>query len=198
MSRILFYDTETSGMPLWDKPSTDRGQPHIVQLYAALVDSETRSTLQQVDLLIRPDGWEIDPETTAVHGITQERALAEGVPEHLAVVLLFELWQLADLRVAHVETFDARIQRIGMKRFGYGDKLADLWKDGPAACTAKLSKPAVRPEGAKVPKLADAYRHFTGQELTDAHTARADVLACMAVYWAVIDGSPRREQFPEA
>lgn len=35
--KVLFYDTETSGMPLFDQPSSDPRQPHIVQLAAALV-----------------------------------------------------------------------------------------------------------------------------------------------------------------
>ena len=39
MNRILFYDTETSGMPLFDQPSSDPRQPHLMQIAAALVEA---------------------------------------------------------------------------------------------------------------------------------------------------------------
>ena len=42
MNIALFYDTETTGLPLYDQPSDDPRQPHIVQVGAILVDLDTR------------------------------------------------------------------------------------------------------------------------------------------------------------
>lgn len=187
MTRILFYDTETTGMPLWDKPSSDKGQPHILQVAAQLVDSDTRKTLAAIDLTVRPDAWAIDPETIAIHGITEEHAKAVGVPETTAVLVLHNLWERANLRVGHVEAFDARIMRIALLRHGWGMSLADSWKAGPAECTSALAKPYVRPNGKHGPKLSEAYRFFLGTDFQNAHTARADTEACAAVYWAIFD-----------
>lgn len=200
-ARIMFYDTETSGMPLWDKPSKDPGQPHILQVCALLVDAETRRVLQSIDLTVRPDGWVIDPEAEGVHGISMEYALEVGVPETTALLALYEIWQRADLRVGHVESFDARMVRIALKRHGWGDRLADAWKEGRAECTAALSKADVRPEGrGRGPKLVEAYSHYFNDELQDAHSARADTEACMAIYFAIKDRSgaaDRRAQRPK-
>lgn len=62
MKPILFYDTETSGLPLFHEPSEHPDQPHIVQLGACLVDPDTRRVISTIDLIVRPDGWEIPAE----------------------------------------------------------------------------------------------------------------------------------------
>ncbi len=192
--RILFYDTETSGMPLFSEPSSDPRQPHIVQVAAALVDSETRKIEAEMNLLVRPQGWDIDPEAQAIHGITRERASRFGISEGCAIAHLLDLWGMADKRVGHVESFDARIARIAIKRFGYfdasADLLADSWKAAPAGCTSQMTEylnPALGRGHGRGPKLADAYRYFFHRELEGAHDASADMRACMDVYFAVVD-----------
>lgn len=194
MTRILFYDTETTNLPAFSKPSSDPAQPHILQVAALLVESDTRKVIQSIYLTVRPDGWTIDPHAEAVHGISAERATEVGIPEATALQVLHEIWLRADVRVGHVESYDARIIRIALKRFGWGDSIADQWKAGRAECTAALSRPNVPTKSKTGPKLGDAYRHFTGHDLVDAHSARADTEACMAVYFAVQDLHPTKER----
>jgi DNA polymerase-3 subunit epsilon len=202
--RALFYDTETSGMPLFHEPSEDPRQPHIVQLGASLVDIDKRSIISTLDVIIEPAGWEIPEEVAAVHGITTEHAQAVGVPEHLALQMLLAMWYRAELRVGHNETFDARMVRIGLKRHQHPTFIdPDVWKAAPAYCTATRSTKicnlppspkmiAAGRRNAKTPNLAEAYEFFTGRKLEGAHNALVDVDACMAVYFAIID----REQPP--
>lgn len=62
---ICFFDCETTGVPAnglkWD---ADFNQfPHVVQLAWAFGDKER-------SFIIKPDNYEIPPETTAIHGIT--------------------------------------------------------------------------------------------------------------------------------
>lgn len=195
MTTILFYDTETSGLPLFHEPSEHPDQPHIVQLGACLVDADTRRVISTIDLIVRPDGWEIPDEVAAVHGITTEYAQAVGVDEATAVQALLDLERAAGYRVAHNESFDARILRIACMRF-QGAEVADAWKARASKCTAQLSTPILalpptdrmRAGGRthhKTPNLGEAYRFFTGQPLVGAHSAMVDVRACMDVFFAI-------------
>lgn len=189
---IMGYDSETTGLPIWSEPSEGENQPHIVQLAAKLVDADTREVIQSIDLIIRPDGWVIPAEVTEIHGITTEYALAVGVPEALALQMLLAMWRVATVRVGHNESFDARIIRIATKRYLTDEQEIDAWKAGAAECTGQITKPIMQMEprnrwGWKMPKLSEAYKHFTGQELENAHSAMADVDGCLAVYFAAKD-----------
>jgi DNA polymerase-3 subunit epsilon len=200
LETALFYDTETTGLPLFKEPSEHPDQPHIVQLAAFLVDLNTRETLASMDVIVRPDGWVIPDEMTAIHGITTEKALRLGIPEPQAVDMLRALQENAGLRVGHNEPFDARMVRIAAKRFadprdpGLVIPPSDEWKARAAACTAQLSHPILQLPptanmrgGHKTPSLVEAYQHFFGQDYPGQHTARGDALACMRVYFAIQD-----------
>lgn len=199
MGILFFYDTETSGLPLFSEPSDDPRQPHIVEAAALLVDTNTRQIIDEYEAISRPDGWEIPDEVAAIHGITTIKASQYGIPEDEVVARLHLMWQRADVgRVAHNETFDARILRIGIKRFMPGGDIGDAWKNGRALCTAKGSTkilnlpPTAKMVAAgrmhpKTPNLAEAYRHFTGEDFQDAHRAMADVKACLRIHWGIVD-----------
>jgi len=199
MNTALAFDTETSGIPKWDKPSEHPDQPHIVQLAAVLFDLDTRKTISSMDVIIKPDGWVIPEEVSAIHGITTEMAMQFGIPEASAVAMFLALWN-GRPRIAHNEQFDARILRIAMKRFPnvFSESLGERWKAGTAICTAKLATPIVKcPPSAKMKaagrfhhktaNLGEAYQFFTGKPLENAHSAMADVEGCMAVYFGVQD-----------
>ena len=193
MKPAIFYDTETTGLPLFKEPSEHPDQPHIVQLAACLVDLDTRKTISSMDVIVRPDGWTIPDDIAAIHGITTEHAADVGIPESLAVGMFMELWNHR-LRIAHNQQFDARILRIALMRFE-GQEAADDWKAGESECTAIMATPICKipPTGKmvaagfnkfKTTNLAEAYRHFMGCDFENAHSALADVQACMAVYFA--------------
>jgi DNA polymerase III subunit epsilon len=193
MKPIIFYDTETTGLPDWKAPSESETQPHLVQLGAILADSETRKIISTLDLVIKPDGWVIPKEVSDIHGITEDIASAFGVPEKEAVQLFLSMWNGGD-RVAHNKTFDQRLLRIALKRyFGDNEDLQEQWSEKDNHhCTMLMAKPIMQmlPKsryGYKSPKLSEAYKHFTGKDLVDAHTAMADAKACMEVYWAIKD-----------
>ena len=197
--KILFYDTETTGLPLFKESSAHPGQPHIVQIAALLVEDTSREYIAGLNLTIRPDGWVIPPEASAVHGITMERAKEEGLPEKDVVERFLELWRESELRVGHNEGFDARILRIALKRF-FTEQHCEAWEGGKAACTATLATPilAIPPTPKmvragflkhKTPNLQEAFQYFFGKPFEGAHDAMTDVKACMDVYFAMKEPS---------
>lgn len=196
MNLHLFYDCETTGLPLFNEPSEHPGQPHIVQLAAVLVDLDTRRQVASIDVIVRPDGWTIPAEVSAIHGITTEHAQLTGVSESLVLGMLLDMWSCAGVRVGHNEQFDARIMRIAQHRFD--EAQIDAWKAGKAECTARLSTPvcklpptermiAAGRKHHKTPNLTEAHTHLLGKPFEGAHSAMADVQACIAVFFAIKD-----------
>lgn len=186
MSLAIFYDSESTGLPKWKLPSSDPSQPHLVQLAALLVDLDTRQVVEEFDLIVRPDGWTIPDEVVTIHGITTDYALEHGIPEADVLTRFLALHELADERIAHVESFDMRIVRIGIKRYR-DDAQADAWKAKPSQCTAKLAKAALGMT--KMPKLTEAHQQLLGTAMTGAHEAMADTRGCMAVFFACKDAA---------
>lgn len=204
--KILAYDTETSGLPDWGKPSEDPCQPRVVQLCAELFDDETGTVLHGMNFIILPQGWTIPADVSAVHGITTDLALAHGLPMRAVLPLFLSLWKQADMRVAHNESFDMRMLRIEIKRdTGFSEDFADKWKAAPAFCTQAKSSPimnlpptakmlAAGRRHAKSPNLGEAYEFFTGRKLVNAHNAAVDVAACKEVYMALKRGQRTRAE----
>jgi len=190
---ILAFDTETTGLPIWKEPSESEGQPHIVEI-AALLYSPSGDLIDEFSALVKPDGWTISQEMTDIHGITQEQAMDEGIPEAEALAGYLAIHARAGLRVGHNVSFDDRILRIAIKRYGAGatqeerDVLADLYKAGESYCTCWKNKPVLAipgPRGHKLPTLAEAYQHYFGTAPEVAHRARADAEACARIYFAM-------------
>lgn len=197
MDLILFYDTETNGLPQWNLPSEDPSQPHITQLAAELCDEHNGNVLTSMDVLIKPDGWTIPAELEELTGITTARALEQGVPLEEALRQFMDLWSRAALRAGHNESFDARMIRIEFfRQLDLDDPFHELWKKAPAFCTQGKSTKIINlpptdkmikagRRHAKSPNLSEAYEFFTGKKLEGAHNAAVDLMACKAVYYGI-------------
>lgn len=185
MSNLInVFDFETTGIPDWKQPSEAGHQPHIVEVAALLCDA-TGNIIDRYQAIVRPNGWEISPDMTAIHGISQEQAMDEGIPETEALEGFLAIHARASIRAAHNATFDDRIARIAIARY-HGKDLADSFKESTTKfCTCYESRPVLNLPGKKLPTLAEAYKHFTGEDLVEAHRAMPDALACARVYFAL-------------
>lgn len=183
MRTALIFDSETTGLPVWKSPSEAPEQPHIVQLAAALVDVPKRKIISMMDVIIRPDGWDIPRDMTEIHGIDTAMAMRFGIPEDVAVDTLYEMAAQADYRVAYNDVFDNRIIRIGLKRQG-DDEAAEAFKAQKSYCAMRASRTVM---GGTNPKLAEAHLYFTGEELTGAHSAGNDMLGTFRIYMRLVE-----------
>lgn len=192
---VAVYDTETTGLPDWKSPSESPDQPHIVDLCLMLFSAEGE-LVDQMEAMVKPDGWVIPDDVIELHGITNELATINGIAEIEALAKFGKMHKRAALRVAHNESFDARIIRIGIKRF-FGDAPADRFKEMPTYCTALKSKaicqlpPTEKMKATnfkntfKTPTVAEALRILCGEEMAEAHRAKPDTEACAKVFFAL-------------
>ncbi|WP_429499065.1 exonuclease domain-containing protein [Robbsia andropogonis] len=194
MKPLIVFDVETNGLPDFKSPSDGPGQPHVTQLAAELFDEDTGDVLSYMDFLIKPEGWTIPEDLQQLTGITMERATRFGIPIADALKVFIPMWQRAVIRIAHNETFDARMIRIEMfRQLDRDDPFHDQWKSGPAFCTQTKSTKiinlpptekmkAAKRFHAKSPNLGEAYEFFSGKKLEGAHNAAVDIAACKVVY----------------
>jgi len=190
---ILFFDTETTGLPDYRSPSNAPHQPHLVQL-AHILCEDDGSDVEQANVIIRPDGWTIPDDVAAIHGITTEIAMEKGIPMAEAMDAFLTARRRAELRVAHNVSFDDRIMRIAMLRHGLVREDIETLEAGRKFCTVQATTTLVNlPPTEKMvaagfnkpkpPKLIECIKHFFGEDLDGAHDAMVDVSACRRVYF---------------
>ena len=184
---ILFFDTETTGLPKSMKAPVDDvdNWPRLLQL-AWHKDNAAGTATEARDYIIRPDDFTIDNASIAVqiHGITHERAMDEGVPI-LGVLEEFrdKIFEVTTL-VAHNIRFDEKIAGAEFVRAGFWN----FCDDRPRVCTM-MSTTALcglkqkNGKTPKWPKLAELHKHLFGCGFEHAHNAAADVAAGVKCYW---------------
>lgn len=193
MNNILFYDTETTGKADFRAAPDAPQQPRLVQL-AAILTTPENELVEEFCCVIKPDGWKIDPEAEALHGITLEYANEYGIPVAEALRRFEQLAETCKGKVCHNSDFDSRIMMGEQIRGGIVPNGAPK----PHFCTMKaMTKicqiPNVGRGGFKWPKLAEAYQFCTGKELKDGHDAMIDAQACRAIYfWMKFRGQSKQ------
>lgn len=176
MTKIASFDTETTGLWKNNLPPNHVDQPHLVQLGLILEDLEADKIISKLDVIIRPDGWTIPPDSARLHGITQEIAEDCGVELVNACWLFRDLIRRCDVIVAHNFEFDQSIINRG---FVEAEVDVIPWSMRKVRCTKEASSSFCRLApfrygSWKWPSLEEAFQHFFGRDPVDAHTALAD------------------------
>ncbi len=179
----LFFDTETTGVPLkYDAPTSDLANwPRLVQL-AWLLTDDAGSEIRSAEYIVRPDGFTIPEAAARVHGIGTDRALRDGVELSTVLAAVIPDFERADLLVAHNIQFDEKILGAELLRAGHADLPASKSK----RCTMRESTDFCGLPGRygyKWPKLQELHMKLFGEAFAGAHQALVDVRACARCYF---------------
>lgn len=179
----LFFDTETTGLPRsWSAPMTDvENWPRLVQLAWILFDEDGKE-LQSGNNIIHPEGFVIPADSSRIHGITTERALAEGIPVRNALEVFRDKIGESSHIVAHNIDFDEKI--IGAE-FIRAEISHDFQKK-KKICTMKSTVnfcAIPSPRGYKWPQLSELHTKLFGETFKDAHDASVDISATAKCFW---------------
>jgi DNA polymerase-3 subunit epsilon len=180
----LFFDTETTGKAHFGLPVNDPCQPRLVQL-AALLTTDDGVDVASINLLVKPDGFAIPEEASAVHGITTDTALGCGVHQAAALGLFCGLATHADQLIAHNIQFDLLVLSHELNRYPAAGQLKPM----DEFCTMNAMTPICKLPNRfgyasfKWPKLDEAFLHAFGRRFVGAHDAMNDVRACRDIYF---------------
>ncbi len=187
----LFFDTETTGLPNdWKAPSSaTKNWPRMIQIAWVLTD-DVGNSLETYSAIIKPEGFTISREASAIHRVTQERALAEGLPLSEVLDAFTTAMAKAKQLVAHNMTFDEKILGCEFHRVTGKDPL----QSKPRACTMKnddiiewAAIPPHRYGSFKWPTLEQLHRKLFNTGVPDAHDALVDVEATVRCYFGLLE-----------
>ena len=192
MSYILFFDTETTGLPKNSKivASAQKGNwPDLVSI--SWIVFKNKTFLKKETHIIKPDGWTIPDESIKFHTITNEQANLQGKPL-LDVITKFK----ADMDncfcvVAHNMNFDKNVI-LNACKWRLEDYMP-FWENKLDFCTMIKSKkelllPSVnqyKSDPYKFPGLDELYRDtFKKEPPSGAHSADRDVEVLQQIVWS--------------
>ena len=183
---ILFFDTETTGLPKnWKAPVTDLDNwPRLVQL-AYLVYDFDGNLIHSCNEIIKPDGFTIPSEASNVHGITTEMASQRGSDINDVFELFLIHLKRSKMIVAHNMAFDEKIIGSELIRLGYENVIVTKEKICTMLKTVDLCK-IEGPYGYKWPKLEELHRFLFNHDFEGAHDALADIQATAKCFWELM------------
>lgn len=183
LNLLLFFDTETTGLPKnWKAPASDvNNWPRLIQFAWQLYDVNG-NLLESNSSIIKPDNFVIPKESSNIHGITTERAYVEG--ENLNQVLdkFKRNLDKANLIIAHNMSFDEKVLGAEFYRLHNYNPLTKIEK----LCTMQLSTNICKIDGTygyKWPKLEELHYFLFKKGFDNAHDAEADIQATADCYF---------------
>jgi len=177
----LFFDTETTGLPIFDAPADHPAQPDCVQIAGLLADEH--GVYGQFNFMVQDGTKESHPKAIEAHGITPQLIAEHGVPRRVALNVFHQFAKKAEKIIAHNVDFDIKIAKIM-----YASENVQIPNFAPTFCTMKSSVqtckvPKLKGSGYKWPNLQEAFRILVDPKGFDgAHNAMVDVMACYEVW----------------
>lgn len=183
MPMYLFFDTETTGLPLdWRAPLQDLDNwPRMVQAAWILHDGAGNEILSR-NYIVRPDGFIIPEGAARLHGITTEIAIKEGVSLHAVLEEFGDAAGQAEIMVGHNIGFDEKIVGAEFLR----NRMRNHLDGKNKICTMMGSAEycgIVNQYGYKWPKLSELHSQLFGFGFDEAHNAAVDIKMTAKCFW---------------
>ncbi len=179
----LFFDTETTGLPLsWKAPVSDiNNWPRMVQIAWMLYDKNGKE-IEVRNHIVKPENFVIPHEASLIHGITNEIAEREG-SELISILNEFHsLLSDSQYLVAHNISFDEKIVGAEFIR----KEIENIIEKRQKICTMRESTNfcAIKGKyGNKWPTLSELHYKLFGEYFDDAHNAEADIRVTAKCFW---------------
>ncbi|RYU94715.1 3'-5' exonuclease [Emticicia agri] len=178
MRKILFFDTETTGLPNnYNAPITAvQNWPRMVQL-AFLVFREDGSLDTKHNYIIKPEGYVIPADATRIHRITTQQALTEGHDLTQVLTLFQQAVSESAILIGHNVEFDKAIAGAECIRKKIDTKALLATR---SFCTMK-DKNIVNfckipgKYGFKWPTLEELHFRLFKEQIKEAHDASIDI-----------------------
>jgi len=177
--KILIFDTETTGLPKTRELAIKGSDnwPHMVSIAWTVIDSDRNyDTCALCESYIVKPQWVIPEDSTKIHGITQAKAEAEGIP--LSTIMERFLAVDHDIMVAHNMNFDYNVL---VNAILWDLKLNVLPDFKPKFCSMEAMKnvmkiPYANGRGYKPPKLTELYTYAVKKPFNSGltHSAQYD------------------------
>jgi DNA polymerase III epsilon subunit-like protein len=189
--RIIFFDTETTGLPKSKKISAldaSNNWPDLVSICWMVF--ENTDHIRTENHMIKPKGWTIPRESSNIHGITEAIANREGKTLSEVLSLFKHDIESAGYIIAHNIHFDKNVVFHAYKwRLGVDPR--PFWNSEAELCTAELSKDEMKlvgmytkPGEYKFPRLDELYENtFKCRAPENAHNALRDVEVLQKIVW---------------
>jgi DNA polymerase III subunit epsilon len=182
----IVFDTETTGLPRdWKAPvSQVDNWPRVVQLGWACFDA-AKQLVSETKLIVQPVGFTIPKDAARIHGITQERALEEGLPFDTVLAQFLPALNASNVVVAHNLDYDEKVMRAEFIR----SKTENAFAGKRLVCTKTEATNYCQLPGKygfKWPTLAELHLKLFAAGFEDAHDALGDVRATARCYFELM------------
>ena len=186
----LFFDVETSGFISKKIDFDHKDQAWAIQLAAIL--STKDEIIQELNLLIKPAGRAMNYHAEKIHGISLDKAEAEGRDEKEVIARFADLQLQRPTRICHNYSFDSEfISQMFQRNMDTltNQQRSIFFIDLPHFCTMKDDsiKRYVNAKNVKGKlkwaKLSEMYEKLFACDFPNAHDALEDTRALRDCYY---------------
>lgn len=178
----LIIDTETNGLFDFKKAADHADQPRLAELGMIYAGPDFRFQ-KEYTAFIKPDGWKMAPEATAVNGITDEMLEAKGIPV-AQVLQVYTDAILGEGRVviSYGAQMDCKQMRGELRRADMDD-LFEITHNICAMRSVQAAKLGIKKLNGKpgYPRLVDVCAHFDLPPEAEPHRALGGAWALLPV-----------------